>query len=259
MAALKFPESHATSTPTSGSDLRVILDAAAQVHGKLSDAEVIWTVRGASLWVDADAACWLREQVCEALLSLQAQPVTQLRLTARTGSAPRIVLSASMQGPVAAPPLLSGDWRVRRQPRQGRLAASLRLPSPKAPPPAGLHVLIAEDSDPVRAAMKLMLEHLGHRVSTAADGVEALECFEAEAPDLCVLDLSMPRMDGLEAARAIRAQVPALPIVALTGHSSDQDRSRASHAGFNKLLVKPVTLASLAATIDHLHNSAVQP
>lgn len=258
MAALNFPESRATTSAASGSDIRLILDAAAEVHGKLDGAKVTWLVRGASLWVDADVAHWMREQVCEALLTLQALPISKLRLTARTADAAHILLSAQFAPPLPIRPSLNPEWSLRLQASHGRLTAKLMLPSPNALPPAGLHVLIAEDSDPVRAAMKLMLEHLGHRVSTAADGLEALECFDAEAPDLCVLDLSMPRMDGLEAARAIRAKIPAMPIVALTGHSSDEDRSRASHAGFNKLLVKPVTLASLASTIDHLHNQVAQ-
>jgi CheY-like chemotaxis protein len=95
---------------------------------------------------------------------------------------------------------------------------------------------------------------LGHVVHTAYDGQSALEAARLNAPDVVMLDIGMPRMDGFEVARRIRNH-PALKdvfLVALTGYGQDEDRRQSQESGFNAHLVKPVLLDQLRAVLDNV-------
>ncbi|MCB9729605.1 MAG: response regulator [Deltaproteobacteria bacterium] len=102
--------------------------------------------------------------------------------------------------------------------------------------------------------LRRRLERRGYAVSTAADGVEALESVRAACPDLLLLDLSLPRLDGWDVARELRTEqrFHDLPIVALTAHAMRGERERALGAGCDAFATKPVDFAALVATIDHL-------
>ena len=100
-------------------------------------------------------------------------------------------------------------------------------------------MLVAEDSAAVRAVLVDLLTRDGFAVLEAADGAEAVAAVLASRPDVVLMDLAMPGMDGIEAARAIKGdeRTREVPLIALTGHSS---RSiEASRSGFERILVKP--------------------
>jgi CheY-like chemotaxis protein len=85
------------------------------------------------------------------------------------------------------------------------------------------------------------LKTWGHEVHVAHDGPAALEAAQSHAPEVVLLDIGLPGMDGHEVARRLRAASPnGLEIVALTGYGQEEDRSRSREAGFDDHLVKPV-------------------
>ena len=113
---------------------------------------------------------------------------------------------------------------------------------------AAREVLIVEDNADARDTLKRMLEIDGHRVRVAVDGPAALAALKAAVPDVALIDIGLPQMDGYELARRIRAELndrrPLL--VAVTGYGLPEDRRRAHEAGFDVHLVKPVDFAQLA-------------
>jgi CheY-like chemotaxis protein len=115
-------------------------------------------------------------------------------------------------------------------------------------------VLIADDNTDAAESLAMLLSLLGNAVRTAADGLEAVAAAEEFRPDVAVLDIGMPRLDGNGAARRIRAEPwgRQVPLIALTGWGSDEDRRRTAEAGFDLHLTKPVdpaTLESLLAEV----------
>ena len=114
-----------------------------------------------------------------------------------------------------------------------------------------LTVLVIDDEPPLRDLVRDYLAREGFRVVTAADGLTAVEMARAHQPDIVVLDLMLPGIDGLEATRRIRAD-PALrdtPVIALTALAMPGDRERCLEAGANDYLTKPVSLRTLLRAI----------
>jgi two-component system, response regulator PdtaR len=102
-----------------------------------------------------------------------------------------------------------------------------------------MRILIAEDETIIRLDLRELLERAGHEVvAEARDGEEAVELARTHEPDLAVLDVRMPRLDGIEAARSILADRP-IPIVMLTAYGQDELVTRAVEAGVFGYLVKP--------------------
>jgi CheY-like chemotaxis protein len=119
------------------------------------------------------------------------------------------------------------------------ISASEELP---ATTPGGLHILVVEDHDDSREMMRHFLEGAGHRVSEAADGATAVAEALRLRPNVAIIDVGLPDLDGFEVAKRIRAaQLASIRLIALSGHGLPQDRSRASEAGFDEHLVKPIT------------------
>jgi len=116
-----------------------------------------------------------------------------------------------------------------------------------------LWVLLAEDNIVNQSLVAAVLEKAGHHVVLAADGLEALAAFERQPFDLILMDVQMPRMDGLAATAAIRAAEKIsgrhVPIVALTAHAMKGDRELCIRAGMDDYLTKPLDLSDLRATI----------
>ena len=122
--------------------------------------------------------------------------------------------------------------------------------------PAGrCRVLIAEDIPDAAEMLRLIVECMGHEVRVAADGVQALAMAQEFVPQIALLDIGMPRMDGYEAARQIRSVLGSrVVLVALTGWGQEQDQRRAYAAGFDHHVTKPVepdALESLIASAAH--------
>jgi signal transduction histidine kinase/ActR/RegA family two-component response regulator len=114
----------------------------------------------------------------------------------------------------------------------------------------GLHILVVEDHEDSREMMRHFLESAGHRVSEAADGATAVAEALRLRPDVAVIDVGLPGLNGYEVAKRIRdAQLASIRLIALSGHGLPQDRSRASEAGFDEHLVKPVTPQELASVL----------
>ena len=112
---------------------------------------------------------------------------------------------------------------------------------------AGHRVLIIEDNRDVRAMLRLFLQLEGHEVHEAPDGPTGLEAALAVRPDIALVDIGLPGMDGYEMVRQLRAQADGPPplLVALTGYGRAEDRQRMEAAGFDAYLIKPVDPAAL--------------
>ena len=124
--------------------------------------------------------------------------------------------------------------------------------SKKPPSVSPRRILVVDDNGDAVEALGLQLQLAGHDVRTANDGMEALEVAESFAPQVVLLDLGMPRMDGYETARQIRRRWWGrnATLVALTGWGQQQDRQRTSDAGFDVHLVKPVSEFDLFQAIS---------
>jgi CheY-like chemotaxis protein len=112
-------------------------------------------------------------------------------------------------------------------------------------------VLVIEDNPDAREALVALLELDGYHVESAADGPTAIELTRAKRPDVALVDIGLPGIDGYEVARRIRGlggQQPTL--VALTGYGQPEDRQRAVEAGFDAHLVKPVDPSNLAELLS---------
>ncbi|HYR34868.1 MAG TPA: ATP-binding protein [Burkholderiales bacterium] len=146
---------------------------------------------------------------------------------------------------------------------------TVRLPAAEAPSmrrasqrakasPAARDVLVVEDNDDARETLRRMLELEGHRVRVAADGLSGLEAVRAAAPEIALIDIGLPKMDGYELARHIRKEFGASStgagrpyLVAITGYGLPDDRAKTRAAGFDLHLVKPVDAATLATVLQH--------
>jgi len=110
-------------------------------------------------------------------------------------------------------------------------------------------ILVADDNDNVVESLAMLLEITGYAVIKAYDGLQAVAAVEREQPDIVLLDIGMPGLDGHAACRRIRAlpQGESLRIIALSGWSleSESDRRRSAESGFDCHLVKPVESAAL--------------
>jgi len=108
-------------------------------------------------------------------------------------------------------------------------------------------ILVADDNNDALESLATLLQLSGHEVYTAANGAVALETAEQHRPEVALLDIGMPKLDGYEVARRIRAQPwgARITLVALTGWGQDSDRRRSQEAGFDSHLVKPLDLDKL--------------
>jgi two-component system alkaline phosphatase synthesis response regulator PhoP len=109
------------------------------------------------------------------------------------------------------------------------------------------HVLIVDDEEDIVDLLSYNLKKAGFRISTAADGKEGIERAQADQPDVIILDIMMPRMDGLEACRRIRADavLRSTPILILTARSEEQDHVESLDVGADIYLPKPISIPVL--------------
>ena len=117
-----------------------------------------------------------------------------------------------------------------------------------------LTVLVVEDTEDNRFMMRRLLEMTGYRVVEAINGEEAVKVAQAETPQLILMDLSLPVIDGLAATRLIR-KLPALqstPIIAVSAHESADFLAEALHAGCNSYITKPIDFTELEQLMAQL-------
>jgi PAS domain S-box-containing protein len=131
-------------------------------------------------------------------------------------------------------------------------ATSMPLAKPAAPgPDRSRRILIVEDNDDARESLRLLLESLGHRVLEAGDGQRGLALALHHQPEVVLIDLGLPELDGYEVARALRSSpvCKTAALIAVTGYGQADDRRRSKDAGFDAHLVKPVSQGVLASLL----------
>ena len=135
-----------------------------------------------------------------------------------------------------------GSEFVVRLPRVRSLPDAGEAPHERAGVSPSLRVLIADDNEDAADSLVQLLEMMGNTVHRAGDGLQAVAMAEELRPEVIVLDIGMPRLNGFEACRRIRAQPwsTGVVMIALTGWGQDEDRRRSMDAGFDRHLVKPV-------------------
>src|SRR6059036_3010690 len=120
-------------------------------------------------------------------------------------------------------------------------------------------ILIIKDERPMRTALADVLEAEGHRVLTAADGEEGLERALAEKPDLILLDLMMPRLDGYAVCAELRRLANPVPILILTAKGQLEDRVKGLDLGADDYLVKPFSTGELLARVRAVLRRVTRP
>jgi len=115
-----------------------------------------------------------------------------------------------------------------------------------------VHILVVDDEPAVRDSLRRSLTFNGYQITLASDGVEALSAISERQPDALVLDLSMPKLDGLSTCRALRASGNDLPVLVLTARDAVADRVAGLDAGADDYLVKPFALEELLARLRAL-------
>jgi two-component system sensor histidine kinase/response regulator len=162
-------------------------------------------------------------------------------------------VSAQLTKPVGESELMEAVLRVRAGVRNGQSPLTIA----STPPPertSALHILLAEDNTVNQLVAVRLLEKLGHSVTCASNGQEALEKLDKESFHLVLMDVQMPVMDGLSATEAVRAAElktgDRIPIVAMTAHAMRGDRERCMAAGMDGYITKPVSMRSLQSAIQ---------
>jgi len=122
-------------------------------------------------------------------------------------------------------------------------------------------ILVADDNEDAAASLAMLLNVLGHETRTAYDGIEALEVADQFHPDVALLDIGMPRLNGYDTARRLRQDSwgREMLLVALSGWGQDADRLKSSKAGFDIHLVKPVDVAEIQRLLSRRREHARQP
>lgn len=115
-----------------------------------------------------------------------------------------------------------------------------------------MKILLVEDNDVNREMLSRRLVKRGYDVNEAADGQQAVDSVEADRPDLVLMDMSLPVMDGWEATRRLKAseETRDIPVIALTAHAMAQDKEKALGAGCDDYDTKPIELPRLIGKIE---------
>jgi two-component system OmpR family response regulator len=120
----------------------------------------------------------------------------------------------------------------------------------KGVPMPGERLLLVDDEDNLRTMLEAALTHVGYEVTSAANGRDAIEIAKREGPDLILLDVMMPDIDGFEVVRRLRTEYVKTPVIFLTARDAVEDRVRGLTLGGDDYLVKPFSLQELVARVD---------
>ena len=122
-------------------------------------------------------------------------------------------------------------------------------------------ILVVDDERHIVRLVQVNLGRAGYEVTTAYDGVEALEAVRSEIPDMIILDVMMPRMDGFEALKKLRAdaQTKDIPVIMLTAKAQDADIFKGWSSGVDSYLTKPFNPRELLAFVDRIFQSLEHP
>ncbi len=142
---------------------------------------------------------------------------------------------------------------VNAEPESGDVSSTETGQSAVHAPREALKVLVVDDNVDAAQMLALLVETLGHHAAVENSSSAALARAAQDPPDVCLLDIGLPDVDGYELARRLRAQAGEhrLTLVAVTGYGQEQDRDRARHAGFDHHLVKPADTTVLAQLLEH--------
>jgi DNA-binding response OmpR family regulator len=120
---------------------------------------------------------------------------------------------------------------------------------------SGRKILVVDDDPSIREILSIQLTRLGYKVTTASDGHEAVAAFKADAPDAILMDLMMPRLDGLASCQQIRAVekksgAKRTPVLFLTARDSTHDKTSAALSGGDEFVPKPVSIQELSERLE---------
>ena len=145
-------------------------------------------------------------------------------------------------------------WREALGPLVGALNPEAVIVSVMAYPEEKImpRILVVDDTDDIREVIAKLLQRKGFDVTTAAGGKQGVVQAASDQPDLILMDLNMPDMDGWQATRTIREEGITTPVIALTAHLMTDEQVRAMDSGFNGYQTKPLELDALLALIEEL-------
>ncbi|MFL6196941.1 MAG: ATP-binding protein [Thermoanaerobaculia bacterium] len=251
-----------------------------QVLCNLLQNAIKYTPRGGHLWVwvgaeDGEAVLRVRDTgvgLSPEMLHTIFEPFTQVESSRQRSEGglglglPLVRSLAELHGgrveAVSNGPGQGSEFVVRlpRLAEERPLAAFRKPAEPARParaqgpaaPAASLHVLVVEDNEDGRESLRELLEIWGHRVSVAGNGPDGVEAAFSARPDVALIDIGLPGLDGNEVARRIRSILDAdeISLIAMTGYGQPEDRRRALQAGFDRYLVKPVDPALLVQLLN---------
>lgn len=120
---------------------------------------------------------------------------------------------------------------------------------------SGRKILVVDDDSSIREILSLQLTRLGYEVTTAGDGREAIEAFKAATPDAILMDLMMPRLDGLASCQQIRviekkSGAKRTPVLFLTARDSTHDKTSAALSGGDEFVTKPISIQELSERLE---------
>ena len=113
-----------------------------------------------------------------------------------------------------------------------------------------MHILIADDDPNLRTGLGVLFGQQGFQCTLAADGEQALNLIRTNAPDICVLDVMMPELDGFELCRTLRQEGFLMPVIFLTARDSEQDQLEGLNLGADDYMAKPFSPAALVARVN---------
>ncbi len=261
---LPLPPAPLPTTPTAGSlagQSALVVDDNATNRWLLEELLGHWGMKVRSTVSAAEALLVLDEGEHFAVILTDAQMpdmdgfafVTALRQRpAHSQTVVMMLSSATLPGDAARCRELKVAGFLTKPIHEGELHNTLARclnPAPTPPPVTGmapLRVLLVEDNPDNQALASILLRELGHTVTLANDGREAVKLTESEEFDAVLMDVQMPHMDGFEATSHIRRRGSKLPIIALTAHAMKGDKDRCLAAGMDAYLSKPLDEAALA-------------